>query len=71
MLGVAVLVAAGLMGAYSYGRSYDLHRGFTTLVQFRRAGSGRLEDVHFYSRALHHNADYLVYLPPNYTPRRR
>lgn len=67
----AALVVAGLAGAYSYGRDYQLHRGFTTLVQFRRAGSGRLEEVRFYSRTLHRNADYLVYLPPHYSSRRR
>jgi CubicO group peptidase (beta-lactamase class C family)/enterochelin esterase-like enzyme len=67
----AALTAAGLAGAYSYGQDYNLHRGFTTLVPFRRAGSGRLEEVHFHSRALHRNADYLVYLPPHYSPRRR
>jgi D-alanyl-D-alanine carboxypeptidase len=65
------LVAVGVAGAYSYGQNYDLHRGFTALVQFRRAGTGRLEEVHFYSRALHRSADYLVYLPPHYSSRRR
>jgi len=67
----ASLVAGGLAGAYGYGQDYNLHRGFTTLVQFRRAGTGRLEQVHFYSRALHRTADYLVYLPPRYSPARR
>jgi D-alanyl-D-alanine carboxypeptidase len=67
----ALLVAAGLAGAYSYGVNYDLHRGFTTLVQFRRAGTGRLEQVQLYSQALHRNADYLVYLPPHYSSQRR
>ena len=67
----AALVAAGLAGAYSYGQDYNLHRGFTTLVQFRRAGTGRLEEVRFYSPALHRNADYLAYLPPHYSSRRR
>lgn len=71
VLTATAMAALGLAGAYSYGRNYELHRGFTTLVQFRRAGSGRLEEVHFYSRALHRNADYLVYLPPHYNPRRR
>lgn len=74
-LGVVVaamgLVGLGLAGAYSYGRDYNLHRGFTTLVQFRRAGTGRLEEVHFYSPALHRHADYLVYLPPGYSTHRR
>ena len=71
VVAAAAVVAAGLAGAYSYGRDYELHRGFTTLMQFRRAGSGRLEDVQFYSRVLHRSADYLVYLPPHYSPRRR
>ncbi len=65
------VAAGGLAGAYGYGQDYNLHRGFTTLVQFRRAGTGRLEDVRFYSRALHRNADYLVYLPPGYSSRHR
>lgn len=67
----AAAVAFGLAGAYGYGQDYNLHRGFTTLVHFRRAGSGRLEEVHFYSRALHRRADYLVYLPPRYGRGRR
>ena len=71
VVAAAAVVAAGLAGAYSYGRDYELHRGFTTLMQFRRAGSGRLEDVQFYSRVLDRSADYLVYLPPHYSPRRR
>ena len=70
VLGAAALVAVGVSGAYSYGRSYDLHRGFSTPVQLPRAGIGRLEAVRFYSTALHRNADYLVYLPPRYSPRR-
>ncbi|HSC04288.1 MAG TPA: alpha/beta hydrolase-fold protein [Solirubrobacteraceae bacterium] len=67
----AAITVAGLSGAYSYGRDYWLHRGFTTLVQLHRAGTGRLESVTFYSRALHRNADYLVYLPPHYSARHR
>ncbi|HET6869055.1 MAG TPA: hypothetical protein VFH80_24300, partial [Solirubrobacteraceae bacterium] len=67
----AAIMVAGLSGAYSYGRDYSLHRGFTTLVQLRRAGTGRLESVSFYSRALHRNAGYLVYLPPDYSARHR
>jgi enterochelin esterase-like enzyme/drug/metabolite transporter (DMT)-like permease len=71
VLGAAALLAVGLSGAYSYGRNYYVHRGFSSLVQFRRAGTGRLEKVQFYSPALHRNADYLVYLPPHYNPARR
>ena len=61
------LVAAGIAGAYSYGKDYNLHRGFTSLVRFRRAGTGRLEEVNFYSQALRRSAGYLVYLPPRYS----
>src|SRR5579871_2895901 len=71
VVAAVALVAAGLAAAYGYGQDYNLHRGFTTLVRSRRAGSGRLEQVRFYSRALHRNADYLVYLPPHYSSSRR
>ena len=71
IVAVAALAGAGLVGAYSYGQAYNLHRGFAALVPFRRAGSGRLEAVRFYSPALHRDADYLVYLPPHYSPARR
>ncbi len=67
----AAVLAAGLAGAYSYAQDYSLHRGFTTLVHLRRAGRGRLVVVHFYSQALRRRADYLAYLPPNYSPQRR
>jgi enterochelin esterase-like enzyme len=71
VLVAAAITVAGLTGAYSYGRDYSLHRGFTTLVQLHRAGTGRLESVSFYSRALHRDGDYLVYLPPHYSTSRR
>lgn len=67
----AALLVVGLTGAYSYGQSYSKHRGFVRLTQFKHAGSGRLLDVNFYSRALHRRAFYLVYLPPGYNPARR
>ncbi|HET9719837.1 MAG TPA: alpha/beta hydrolase-fold protein [Solirubrobacteraceae bacterium] len=67
----AVIFAAGAAGAYSYGRDYSLHRGFSALVQLPRAGTGRLLQVSFYSPALHRQADYLAYLPPHYNPARR
>ena len=70
-LAAAAITVSGLFGVYSYGRDYSLHRGFATLVQLRRAGTGRLESVRFYSEALHRTADYLVYLPPHYSPRHR
>jgi enterochelin esterase-like enzyme len=65
------VTTVGMLGALSYGRDYNLHRGFGTLVQFRRAGTGRLVKVEFHSRALRRTADYLVYLPPHYGAARR
>ena len=71
LLVALAITGVGLAGALSYARDYNLHRGFTTLVRFRRAGAGRLEQIHFYSHALHREADYLVYLPPHYSRHRR
>lgn len=68
---VAALLAAGLLGASSYGQAYSLHRGFTPIARLAGAGTGRLVTVHFYSPALHRQADYLVYLPPGYSRRER
>ncbi|HEV7174858.1 MAG TPA: alpha/beta hydrolase-fold protein, partial [Solirubrobacteraceae bacterium] len=56
----------GLIGAYSYGQAYSQHRGFTEVLKIPRAGTGRLLNVNFYSRALHRRDYYLVYLPPGY-----
>ncbi len=67
----AATTAVGMVGALSYGRDYDLHRGFGTVVQFRRAGTGRLVKVKFDSEALGRTTDYLVYLPPGYDPAQR
>ena len=65
------IVLAGAFGAYGYGKDYDLHRGFTAVVALPRAGTGRLLDVQFHSTALHRRADYMVYLPPGYSPAHR
>jgi len=70
-LAAAALTGLGLAGTYSYGRAYNEHRGFAALVQLPRAGTGRLLSIHFYSDALHRQADYMVYLPPGYIPARR
>ena len=67
-LAVAVI---GLIGAYSYWESYYQHRGFATVAFLPHAHRGRRSTVHFYSPALHREADYLVYLPPGYAPTRR
>jgi enterochelin esterase-like enzyme len=69
-IALAVLIA-GSAGVYSYGSAYYQHRGFATVVQLRRAGTGRLERVHFFSKALHRTADYVVYLPPGYSSAQR
>ena len=56
----------GLIGAWSYGQAYSQHRGFAVVLKVPRAGTGRLLNVDFYSRALHRRDYYLVYLPPGY-----
>jgi enterochelin esterase-like enzyme len=66
----ATVMVAGLAGAYSYGQAYSEHRGFAMVLKIPRAGSGRLLNVNFYSRALHRRAYYLAYLPPGYTTSR-
>ena len=70
-LAAIVVTIFGLLGTYSYGQDYYLHRGFATVVQLPRAGTGQLLRVALYSRALHRKADYLVYLPPGYNPAQR
>lgn len=66
MAAATTMMVAGLAGAYSYGQAYSQHRGFAMVLKIPRAGSGRLLNVNFYSRALHRRAYYLVYLPPGY-----
>lgn len=70
-MAAAALVAAGVAALYGHRPRYVLHAGSTTLVGFGHRGSGRLEEVRFYSRALGRVADYLVYLPAQYTPTKR
>src|SRR5437868_6076784 len=66
MAAATTMMVAGLAGAYSYGQAYSQHRGFAMVLKIPRAGSGRLLNVNFYSRALHRRAYYLVYLPHGY-----
>jgi enterochelin esterase-like enzyme len=80
---VVIAIAAGVLhavgGHMSVGKGYDsVPAGFTVpavenrpRVSATSAAPGRLQRVYFYSRALHRIADYLVYLPPSYTPARR
>lgn len=60
------LGVVGLLGAYRYWESYYQHRGFATVAYLPHAHRGRLETMHFYSPALHREADYIVYVPPGY-----
>jgi enterochelin esterase-like enzyme len=79
-----VVIAAGCLvyadlGLSSTGKGYDsVPAGLQVAGSERRptvsplrAVPGRLERVYFYSKALHRLADYLVYLPPDYTPSQR
>ena len=67
VIAVAIAFAVGgLIGAYSYWEAYYQHRGFAPVAFLPHAHPGRREVVHFYSPALHREADYLVYLPPGY-----
>jgi enterochelin esterase-like enzyme len=60
------LLVVGLLGAYSYGKDYYLHRGFTPIARLAQARPGRLVEVRFFSPALGRRASYLAYLPPGY-----
>jgi enterochelin esterase-like enzyme len=62
----AALAVVGFIGVYSYWEAYYQHRGFATVAFLPHAGRGRLQTVHFYSPALHREADYIVYTPPGY-----
>ena len=68
-LATVVLAVIGLAGAYSYWESYYQHRGFDTVAFLPHARRGQLHTVHFYSRALRREADYIVYTPPGYETR--
>jgi enterochelin esterase-like enzyme len=66
-----VWIGIGLLGAYSYLYNYNEHRGFATVKRKPGVHPGRQLWVHFYSRSLRREADYLVYLPTGYDPMRR
>jgi enterochelin esterase-like enzyme len=66
VLATAALAVVGLVGAYRYWESYYQHRGFDTVAFLPHARPGHLQTVHFYSPALHRQADYTVYTPPGY-----
>jgi enterochelin esterase-like enzyme len=62
----AALAVVGLIGAYRYWEAYYQHRGFATVAFLPDARPGQLQTIRFYSRALHRQADYIVYTPPGY-----
>lgn len=66
-----VVVGLGVLGTYSYGQDYAVHRGFVPVALLPHARTGRAVDVSFFSRALDRRTDYIAYLPPGYTPGRR
>jgi enterochelin esterase-like enzyme len=63
---VALLVLAGLHGAWSYAHDFYLYRGFPRPHDPTGVPAGRLEKISFYSPALQGQHDYYVYLPPRY-----
>jgi enterochelin esterase-like enzyme len=64
-------VLAGSIGGYSYWEAYYQHRGFIAPSLLPSAHRGRAVHVKFYSAALHREADYYAFLPPDYDPARR
>jgi enterochelin esterase-like enzyme len=81
-MGCAVLLSGAYLVLAAHGEGRIRHGQHGTPVIVGDSGSavsispplavpGRLERVHFYSRALGRIADYLVYLPTDYTPTRR
>lgn len=67
----AAWLIVGLLAAGRYLDAYYQHRGFAQLKRPHGVPPGRLASVNFYSPALGRQADYLVYLPTRYDPRRR
>ena len=67
---VGVVVAAwllvGSLGAWAYGNSYWVYRGFAPPVDPPGVAAGRLVHAAVYSPALGRQATYNVYLPPGY-----
>jgi len=63
---VALLVLAGLHGAWSYGHDFYLYRGFPPPRDPPGVQAGRLAKISFYSPALRGQHQYYIYLPPGY-----
>jgi len=62
----AVWLAAGAVGTYLYAHRYWLYRGFPAPVTPVGVPRGKIDDVTFWSRALHERRRYKIYLPPGY-----
>ena len=63
---VALIVLAGLHGAWSYAHDFYLYRGFPPPRDPAGVTAGRLLTVRFHSEALGGEHDYDLYLPPGY-----
>ncbi len=63
---VALIVLAGLHGAWSYAHDFYLYRGFPPPRDPAGVTAGRLITVRFHSEALGGEHDYDLYLPPGY-----
>ena len=61
---VALIVLAGLHGAWSYAHDFYLYRGFPPPRDPAGVTAGRLLTVRFHSEALGGEHDYDLYLPP-------
>ncbi|MHB8695852.1 MAG: alpha/beta hydrolase-fold protein, partial [Solirubrobacteraceae bacterium] len=60
----------GGAGLYGYWQAYYVHRGFEPVRALPHSGHGHNRVVYFYSKALHRQFDYRVFLPAGYNPKR-
>jgi enterochelin esterase-like enzyme len=67
---VLVFAGIGLGATAAYLHDYAQHRGFAPVAPLSKTKPGRLLTLTFYSKALHRQADYLVYLPSGYSASR-
>ena len=61
-----VWLVTGAIGAYVYAHRYSLYRGFPAPVTPAGVARGSIQNVNFFSPALHGEHHYTVYLPPHY-----
>jgi len=65
-LAAIAILAIGLYGTFSYVDAYNKYRGFAPPKDPKGVPPGHVEQVGFYSEALHRQRSYLVYEPPGY-----